>query len=126
MSENTVFFTVTEIMQQIQRELVKLGADTESIPLSKWLEYILARAIEDVLLIDLIPAFDGCMEPIASVVRANYRRDSGEVTLTIQEDVGSNKLFPYLGSGDLSFESRLELHRRCVVIGPRKAVGKVQ
>lgn len=125
MSELRYVFTATEIFRQIQRELIKIGADTNTIPLEAWYKYIIARAIEDVFLVDLTPSYDSAMEPTASVVRSNYRRFDGEETYTIIEDVGTNKLFPYLGSGDLSFESSLELHRHCVVIGPRKAPPQV-
>lgn len=119
MSKVAVVFTAKEIIQQICREMALLGADTQTIPLEKWLTYIIARAVEDVLLVDLDPPYDPGMEPIATLVRSNYRRIEGEETYTLQEDVGTNKLFPYLGSCDLSFESRLELHRYRVLLSPR-------
>ncbi|BAW19275.1 hypothetical protein [Ralstonia phage RP31] len=123
MSEHTIVFTAKEIFQQIHRELIKLGVDTETIPLEVWNKYIIARAVEDVLLVDLTPEYEVGMESIAAIVRSNYRRSDGDDTFTIQEDVGSNKLFPYIGSGDLAFESNVELRRHCVIIGPRRKTG---
>jgi hypothetical protein len=119
MSQVAIAFTAKEIIQQICQDLILFSADTKTIPLEKWLTYIIARAVEDVMLIDLDPPYDPRMEPIATLVRSNYRRIEGEETYTLQEDVGSNKLFPYLGSADLSFESRLELHRYRVLLAPR-------
>lgn len=119
MSELRIVFTAKEIIQQVCQELLNLGADTNTIPLQTWLTYIIARAVEDVMLVDIDPRYDPRMEPIATLVRSNYRRCEGEETYTLQEDVGSNKLFPYLGSGDLPFESELELHQYRVLIGPR-------
>lgn len=120
-SEHTVIFTAKEIIQQIHRELIKFGADTATIPLEVWNKYIIARAIEDVLLVDLTPEYNPRMEAIAALVRSNYRRSEGDATFTLQQDVGSNKLFPYIGSRDLAFESNVELHRHCVIIGPRRS-----
>lgn len=117
--EIKIIFTAKEILEQIHRELVRLGASITNPPEEEWLKYIIARAVEDVLLIDLTPPVNGGMEMTAAIVRSNYRRQDGDQSLTLQQDVGS-KLFPYLSSCDLPFESRLELHRNCVIIEPRK------
>jgi hypothetical protein len=115
----TVVFTAKEILDQIHRELITHGADFTKVSLEQWKQYILARAIEDVLMVDLTPQFDRELEHMATLVRSNYRRQDGEEFITLNEDVGSNKLFPYLGSRDLSFESKLDLYRHCVSIAPR-------
>lgn len=120
MQPPAIVFNAKEILQQIHRELIVLEADTVSISVDEWKEYIIARTIEDVLMVDLTPVYNRCMENIAVIVRSNYRRVEGEETFTLNQDVGSNKLFPNLSSSDLSFESKLELHRHCVVISPRK------
>lgn len=120
MNPPTLVFTATEILQQIHCELFKLGVSCDGDSLQEWKRYILARTIEDVLLVDLSPSFDRLKENVAMVVRSNYRRSDGEETYTLNEDVGTNKLFPIVGSGDIPFESQLELHRNCVLIGPRK------
>lgn len=114
----SVIFSAKEILDQIHRELLKLNADTTKVSVEKWKHYILARAIEDVLLISLTPLPTGCMENIATLVRSNYRRASGEELYTLHHDVGS-KLFPYLSSRDLSFESQLKLLGNCVTIERR-------
>lgn len=114
----TIVFTAKEILDQIHRELTKLNVDTEKISVEKWKLYIIARAIEDVLLISLTPLPTACMENIASVVRSNYRRRDGEELYTLHQDVGS-KLFPYLSSNDLSFESELQLYRNRFTICAR-------
>jgi hypothetical protein len=119
MQQVTVVFTAQEIMEQIHRELFKLGADLVNIPLEYWKQYILARAIEDVLMVDLSPHYDAKMEPIATLVRSNYRRSNGEDIFTLQYDIGTNKLLPHIGSYDLSFESHVELYRNRVSIIPR-------
>ncbi len=115
----TVVFTATEILDQIHRELIAHGADFTKVSLERWKQYILARAIEDVLMVDLTPQFDRELEHMALLVRSNYRRQDGEEFITLNEDVGTYKLFPYLGSWDLSFESKLDLYRHRVTIGPR-------
>lgn len=120
MNPPTLVFTATEILQQIHRELFQLGVKCDAVSLQEWNQYILARAVEDVLLVDLSPSFDRFKETVATVVRSNYRRSDGEETFTLLQDVGTNKLFPIVGSGDIPFESQLELHRNCVLIGPRK------
>lgn len=119
MQNPTLVFTATEIFQQIHRELVRLGVNCEGASLQEWKQYILARAIEDILMVDLSPEFNRRMEYIATVVRSNYRREDGEETYTLHQDVGTNKLFPAVGSDDIPFESQLQLHRNCVLIGPR-------
>lgn len=118
MSEIRIVFTAKEILEQMRRELTQLGADTTNISIEKWLQYIFARAIEDVLMVDLTPSFEAHMETTAAIVRSNYRRANGDQILTLQQDVGS-KLFPYLSSCDLPFESQLELYRHCVTVQPR-------
>lgn len=120
MSELTIVFTAKEILEQIHRELYRLGIGFNVIPLEEWKKYILARTLEDILLIDLTPAFDPAMEDVANKVRSEYRRCDGEETFTIHEDVGSNKLFPYLRTRDLPFESDVQLYRHRVVVGARK------
>lgn len=119
----TVVFTAKEILQEIHRELLKVGADTENISVEKWQQYILARTVEDVLLVDLTPQFNPSMETTALIVRSNYRRrNDDDHFFTIQQDVGS-KLFSYLSSSDLSFESQLELYRNRITIGARTSTG---
>lgn len=125
MQQVTVVFTAQEIMEQIHRELVKLNADLVTIPLDYWKQYILARTIEDVLMVDLSPGYDRRMEPIATLVRSNYRRPHDEEIFTIQHDIGSNKLLPHLGSLDLSFESHVELQRNRVTISAGKKAGEI-
>jgi hypothetical protein len=120
MIQPTLVFTATEIFQQIHRELYQLGLKCDQASLQEWNQYILARTVEDILLVDLSPSFDRFKENVASIVRSNYRRFDGEETFTLLQDVGTNKLFPIVGSGDIPFESHLELHRNCVLIGPRK------
>jgi hypothetical protein len=120
MNPPTLVFTATEIFQQLHRELFQLGLKCDETSLVEWNQYILARTVEDILLVDLSPGFDRCKENIANVVRSNYRRSDGEETFTLHQDVGTNKLFPIVSSGDIPFESQLQLHRNCVLIGPRK------
>lgn len=120
MTQLMVSFTAKEMLQQIERNLLFLNVDTTSISLEQWKKYIIARTIEDVMLVDLHPNYHPEMELIAVKIRSNYRRVDGEDTFTLHQDVGSNKLFPYIGSADLPFESELELHRHCILIRPRK------
>lgn len=122
----TVVFTAKEILDQIHVELVKLGAETVNTSVEKWKQYVLARAIEDVFLIDLTPVKDRSKEMTSILVRSNYRRRDGENLFTIEQDVGTNKLFPYLRSSDLPFESQLELHGNRVTLGPRQPPRQVQ
>ena len=118
-----IVFTAKEILEQIHRELIRVGANLETVSIEQWKQYILARAIEDVLLIDLTPAIDMSMESISSVIQSNYRRHDGEDLITLHQDVGTYKLYPFLTSHDLSFESQLELHRNRVTIRPRDFTG---
>lgn len=120
MSQVTVYFTIKEVLQQVERELTVLNVDTTNISLEKWKQYIIARVIEDVFMIVMAPMYNRDMATIAALVCSNYRRVDGEDSFTIHQDVGTNKLFPYICSTDLSFESELELRRHCVVIIPRK------
>lgn len=120
MQEVGYMFTATEILNQIHRELITLGADLKNFSVHTWKEYILARVIEDVLMVDLDPAINLQMELISQMVRSNYRREADGQIYTLHHDVGSNKLLPHLGSYDLSFESNLQLHRDCVIISPGK------
>lgn len=119
MSGLTVCFTAKEIFRQIYLELIKLNVNIDTIPLDTWKKYIMARVIEDMLMVDLTPSFDARMQDISTIVRSNYRRSDGYETFNIYQDVGTNKIFPHIGSGDLSFESNVELHRHCVLISPR-------
>ena len=119
MLETGYLFSAKEILNQIHRELIASGADLKHFSFSEWKEYILARAIEDVLMVDLSPAFNRSMELTSSMVRSNYRREDDGQTYTLQHDVRSNKLFT-IGSYDLPFESNLQLYRDCVIISPGK------
>ncbi len=125
MSQVTVCFTIKEVLQQVERELAVLNVDTTNISLEKWKQYIIARVIEDVLLIDIAPLFDKSMATTTALVCSNYRRVDGEDSFTIHQDVGTNKLFPYISSSDLSFESELKLRGHCVFISSRKVAAKV-
>ena len=114
----TISFNAREILNQIHRELIKVGADLETIPADQWKQYIFTRAIEDVLLIELTPVISQSMENISTIIQSNYHRHDGDNFLTLHQDVG-NKLYPYLGSTELPFESKLELHGYRITIGPR-------
>lgn len=120
MLETGYLFSAREILNQVHRELVASGADLKNISITAWKEYILARAIEDVLVVVMSPALNPCMESTSNLVRSNYRREDDGQTHTLEHDVGSNKIFPKLGSYDLSFESNLQLYGNCVVISPGK------
>lgn len=120
MSQLAVSFTAKEALQQLERDILRLGVDTTNISLEQWKKYIIARTVEEVLLIDLFPKFHPEMESAAAYLRSHYRRVDGEDTFTLHQDVGSNKLFPHIGSADLPFESELELYRHCILICPRK------
>lgn len=114
-----VVFTAKEILEQIHRELIRVNANLDAVSVDQWKQYILARAIEDVLLIDLTPSINLGMETISSIIQSNYRRHDGEDFVTLHQDVGTYKLYPFLTSHDLSFESQLELHGNRVAIRPR-------
>lgn len=114
-----ILFTAKEILDQIQRELVAAQADLNTFSADHWKQYILARTIEDVLLIDLSPSINPSMDRITMIVQSNYRRLHGEDLITLHQDVGTYKLFNYISSLDLPFESQLELHGNCITIGMR-------
>lgn len=121
MGDITVVFTAKETLRQIHRELIKAGADLENISIAEWKCYILARAIEDVFLIDLTPSIIPCMENMSLIIRSNYRRHDGEDLVTLHQDVGTYKLYQFLTSNDLPFESQLELQGNRVTIRRRSA-----
>lgn len=120
MSQVTYLFSAKEILQQIHRELIKLGVDLNTHSIDAWKEYILARAIEEILLVQLQPMSIPSMETIAKTVLAQYRRIDNNHTYTLDYDVGTNKLFQCIGSKHLPFESNLQLYRDCVILSSRK------
>lgn len=122
--ERSIVFTPNEIIDQIHRELLRHNVDFQLISLEKWNQYILARTIEDILMLDISPGYDRMMEHMASIIRSNYRRYNGDEHITLHEDVGT-KLLPFVGSDDLPFESQLDLYRYRVILGPRKVTGQI-
>lgn len=107
-------------MKQIRQDLIALSVDTTITSLEQFTQYILARTIEDILMVELTEdIYNSQLEHVYNIIGSNYRRVVGDNTLTIHEDVGTNNSFPSLRSTDLSFRSQLELHRYCVIVRPR-------
>lgn len=122
MSELKVLFTVSDVVRQIDREIKKLSAYTHAIDTEQLKQLIIARTIEDIRLIELVPDRHGPLELLASMIRSNYRRVVGEELLTLDQDVNTHNAFPCIRSNDLSFRSELKLHRHIVTIIPRECV----
>lgn len=115
-----IVFTIEEVVRQIRHDLTALPVDTTAITLEQFTQYIIARAIEDILLVDLTEKeYTSQLEHVYNIIGSNYRRVVGDNILTIHEDVGTNNSFSTLRSTDLSFGSQLKLHRYCVIIRSR-------
>lgn len=112
---------VEECVSNLQEFLGKLGYTSEDV--TKISEYTIARAIDDVFLVDCSPAFDAEMEKLARGIRQHLVRREGEHTITIDKDVGT--LLHKVSSSDLPFECTAKLHGDTLLLFDREKIGEV-
>lgn len=101
--------------------LEKMGYEKETV--AKISEYTIARAIDDVFLVDCMPAFDAEMEKLALAIRQNLVRREGEQQYTMDKDVGT--LLHKVSSSDLPFECTVKLHGNTLLLLNREKIGEV-
>lgn len=111
-------FTPREILERINALLYQLGYSSTSEATNEMREYILARCIESIYLVSMYPARDLIKDQVYYHVRNGYVDEASGFYYNLDQDVGSNTLFPVLRSTGLQLSSRVKVQKFQVTIFP--------
>lgn len=111
-------FTPREILSRIDQLLIDLGYAKASSDANELREYILARVIERIYLVCMYPLRDPIKDSVFDKVDALYRDEVNGYPYKLDQDVGSNTLFPILRSTGLNLHSRVRVQKSQVTICP--------
>lgn len=115
-------FTPRDILARIRRILVSLGYDVASDETNSMCEYILARTIERIYLVSMYPPKDFEKDKVYHQVSSSYLDEASGYFYKLDQDVGSNTLFPLLRSTGLALESSVKVKGFQTYIQPREMV----